>query len=167
MIRPRDDVALMDGYHSPQLDVAVRLNTNESPYGPPEAWVDELAGALGDVAWNRYPDREATALREALAEHHGTTRDRVFVANGSNEVLQSVLLAYGGPGRTAVTFEPTYGSARFGSALTVDDFTKQVHVVTVDRAGFELVAPHVETLAEVEGFDAHARSVRLRRGQEP
>jgi histidinol-phosphate aminotransferase len=107
-ITPRDDLALMDGYHSPQLDVAVRLNTNESPFGPPEAWVDELAAALGDVAWNRYPDREATALREALAEHHGTTPDRIFAANGSNEVLQSILLAYGGPGRTAVTFEPTY-----------------------------------------------------------
>ena len=51
---------------------------------------------------------------------------------------------------------PTYGSARFGSALTVDDFVKQVHVVTVDRAGFDRVAPHVETLAEAEGFDAHA-----------
>ena len=62
---------------------------------------------------------------------------------------------------------PTYGSARFGSALTVDDFTKQIHVVTVDRAGFDRVAPYVETLADVEGFDAHARSVRLRRGQEP
>ena len=107
-VAPRDDLALMDGYHSPQLDVAVRLNTNESPFGPPEAWVDELADALGDVAWNRYPDRQATALREALAEHHGTTPDRIFAANGSNEVLQSILLAYGGPGRTAVTFEPTY-----------------------------------------------------------
>jgi histidinol-phosphate aminotransferase len=107
-VQPRDDLALMDGYHSPQLDVAVRLNTNESPFGPPEAWVDELAGALGDVAWNRYPDREAVALRSALAEQHRTTADRVFCANGSNEVLQSILLAYGGPGRTAVTFEPTY-----------------------------------------------------------
>lgn len=107
-VAPRDDLALMDGYHSPQLDVAVRLNTNESPFPPPEAWVDELAGALGDVAWNRYPDREAAALRRALAEHHGTTADRIFAANGSNEVLQSILLAYGGPGRTAVTFEPTY-----------------------------------------------------------
>jgi histidinol-phosphate aminotransferase len=60
------------------------------------------------VAWNRYPDREATALRSALAEHHGTNVERVFCANGSNEVLQSVLLAYGGAGRTAATFEPTY-----------------------------------------------------------
>ena len=57
---------------------------------------------------------------------------------------------------------PTFGSARFGSALTVDDFVKQVHVVTVDRAGFERVAPFVETLAETEGFDAHAESIRLR-----
>ncbi|HYF46632.1 MAG TPA: aminotransferase class I/II-fold pyridoxal phosphate-dependent enzyme, partial [Acidimicrobiales bacterium] len=107
-IAPRDDLALMEGYHSPQLDVPVRLNTNESPFGPPEAWVDELAEALGEVAWNRYPDREATALRQVLAEHHRTTPDRIFAANGSNEVLQSILLAYGGPGRTAVTFEPTY-----------------------------------------------------------
>jgi histidinol-phosphate aminotransferase len=107
-VQPRDDLALMAGYHSPQLDVPVRLNTNESPFGPPDAWVDELADALGDVAWNRYPDREAAALRLAVAEHHGTTPDRVFCANGSNEVLQSILLAYGGPGRTAATFEPTY-----------------------------------------------------------
>ncbi len=57
---------------------------------------------------------------------------------------------------------PTFGSARFGSALTVDDFVKQVHVVTVDRAGFERVAPFVETLAVTEGFDAHAESIRLR-----
>ncbi len=107
-VQPRGDLALMAGYHSPQLDVPVRLNTNESPVGPPEAWIDALAGALGDVAWNRYPDREALALRTALAEHHGTTVDRVFCANGSNEVLQSVLLAYGGAGRSAATFEPTY-----------------------------------------------------------
>jgi histidinol dehydrogenase len=57
---------------------------------------------------------------------------------------------------------PTYGSARFGSALTVDDFVKQVHVVSIDRAGFEAVAPVVAAIADVEGFDAHAASVRLR-----
>lgn len=107
-VEPRDDLALMAGYHSPQLDVEVRLNTNESPFGPPDAWREELRAALAEVAWNRYPDREATALRAALADHHGTTPDRVFAANGSNEVLQSLLLAYGGGERTAVTFEPTY-----------------------------------------------------------
>ncbi len=107
-VRPRDDLALMDGYHSPQLDVPVRLNTNESPVGPPDAWVADLSAAVGAVDWNRYPDREVAALRERLAAHHGTTAEHVFCANGSNEVLQSVLLAYGGAGRTAATFEPTY-----------------------------------------------------------
>jgi histidinol dehydrogenase len=57
---------------------------------------------------------------------------------------------------------PTAGTARFGSALTVDDFTKQVHVVSLDQPAFERMAPHVETLARAEGFDAHAASVRLR-----
>ncbi len=58
---------------------------------------------------------------------------------------------------------PTFGSARYGSALTVDDFVKQVHVVTLDREAFDQVAPYVETLATAEGFDAHAQSIRLRR----
>ncbi len=57
---------------------------------------------------------------------------------------------------------PTYGSARFGSALTVDDFVKQIHIVTLDRDAFDLVAPYVEVLADTEGFDAHANSIRLR-----
>ena len=57
---------------------------------------------------------------------------------------------------------PTYGSARFGSALTVDDFVKQVHFVSIDRAALERVGPFVETLADTEGFDAHATSIRLR-----
>ena len=58
---------------------------------------------------------------------------------------------------------PTYGSARYASALTVDDFQKQVHVIDVDREGFDRVAPHVQVLAEAEGFDAHAESIRSRR----
>jgi histidinol-phosphate aminotransferase len=110
MKRPqvRRDVALMDGYHSPQVDVEIRLNTNESPVPPPPQFVERLGAALRDVAWHRYPDRAAGALRGALAERYGVPADRVFAANGSNEVLQSVLLAYGGPGRTAAVFEPTY-----------------------------------------------------------
>ncbi len=108
MIGPRDDVALMDGYHSPQIDVAVRLNTNESPYPPPDAWLAELGDALGSIEWNRYPDRAATGLRTAIGELHGVGAEQVFAANGSNEVLQTLLLAYGGPGRAAAVWEPTY-----------------------------------------------------------
>lgn len=107
-VSPRLDVSLMEGYHSPQLDVAVRLNTNESPEPPPAGFTAALADALGDIAWNRYPDRAATKLREAIAGLHGVEPSNVLCANGSNEVLQTLLLAYGGPGRTALVWEPTY-----------------------------------------------------------
>ena len=107
-VRPRDDIALMAGYHSPQLDVAVRLNTNESPLPPPAAFTDAVAAATRSVVWNRYPDRQAIELRSRIAARHGVTPGQVFAANGSNEVLQCLLLAYGGPGRSAAVFEPTY-----------------------------------------------------------
>jgi histidinol-phosphate aminotransferase len=107
-VLPRRGLALGGGYHSPQVEVAVRLNTNESPLPPPEAFVRELAEELGRLPLHRYPDRRALALRRALAEAHGVAPDQVFCANGSNEVLQCLLLAYGGPGRRAAVFEPTY-----------------------------------------------------------
>jgi len=104
----RPDLQLTDGYHSPQVEAEVRLNTNESPFAPPDAWRAELLAALGEVSFHRYPDRPATDLRQAVADLHGVTPDEVFCANGSNEVLQSLLLAFGGPGRRALVFEPTY-----------------------------------------------------------
>jgi len=107
-VRPRDDLAMFGGYHSPQLDVEVRLNTNESPEPPPAQFTERLGAALADIAWNRYPDRAATALRQRLGELHGVGPEQVFCANGSNEVLQTLLLAYGGSGRTALVWEPTY-----------------------------------------------------------
>lgn len=108
MIPVRDDLRELEGYHSPQVDVRVRLNTNESPLPPPAAWRDTFAAELSRVEWHRYPDRQATELREAIAELHGVTPEMVFAANGSNEVLQTILLAYAGPGRSVATFEPTY-----------------------------------------------------------
>lgn len=107
-VGPRDDLAMMAGYHSPQVDVEVRLNTNESPLPPPAGFVDAVADAARTLAWNRYPDRRATELRRRLAALHGVDPDQVFVANGSNEVLQTLSLAYGGPGRSIALFEPTY-----------------------------------------------------------
>lgn len=106
--KPREDLGLREGYHSPQVDVSVRLNTNESPLPPPPAWLDALAEELRQIPFNRYPDRRAWGLREAIARFHGVAAGQVFCANGSNEVLQSVCLAYGGPGRRAAVFEPTY-----------------------------------------------------------
>jgi histidinol-phosphate aminotransferase len=105
---PRSELGLRQGYHSPQVSVEVRLNTNESPYPPPPAWYDALAAELRDVELNRYPDRNATRLRGALAGWHSVAASQVFAANGSNEVLQCLYLAYGGPGRKVAIFEPTY-----------------------------------------------------------
>ena len=118
MIKPRGDVALMAGYHSPQVDVAVRLNTNESPVPPPDAWLSALADDLAAIEWHRYPDRAAVELRAAVGGLHGVGPEQVFVANGSNEVLQTVLLTYGGLGRTAAVWEPTYALHSHISHLT-------------------------------------------------
>jgi len=107
-ISPRDDLALMAGYHSPQVDVAVRLNTNEAPEPPPAGFAAALAEEVAGLEWHRYPDRSYRALREAIAAHHGVDPAQVFAANGSNEVLQTLCLAYGGPGRQVAVFEPTY-----------------------------------------------------------
>jgi len=106
--RPRSDLQALEGYHSPQLDVDVRLNTNESPFAPPPAFVDAWTVALRAASLNRYPDRAASALRAGIATQLGQPAERVFAANGSNEVLQTLLLTYAGPGRRALVFEPTY-----------------------------------------------------------
>ena len=128
----RADLDALAGYHSPQVHADVRLNTNESPFDPPAAWLAEYLDAVAGLAWNRYPDRRATALRAAIAGFHGVPSEHVFAANGSNEVIQSLLLAYAGPGRTVVVFEPTYQLhrhiARITGATVVagdrrDDFT--------------------------------------------
>jgi histidinol-phosphate aminotransferase len=114
----RPDLSLGEGYHSPQVDAEVRLNTNESPFPPPEQWTADLLAALADVSFHRYPDRPATELRAAIAALHHVTLEEVFCANGSNEVLQCLLLAYGGPGRRACLFEPTYALHSHISRLT-------------------------------------------------
>ena len=105
---PRDDLRALEGYHSPQVDVEVRLNTNESPYAPPAAFVERWLDALRTVEWNRYPDRAATDLRTSLGAFLGQSPSRLLCGNGSNEILQTLLLTYGGAGRRALMFEPTY-----------------------------------------------------------
>lgn len=131
----------MSGYHSPQIDVDVRLNTNESPYGPPTAWVDEVADVARSVEWNRYPDRDARGLRSAIGEIHDLGPEKVFAANGSNEVLQTLLLTYGGPGRVATMFEPTYALHSHISRITGTD------VVAGERAAdFSLDLDEVQRL---------------------
>ena len=108
----RVDLADRTPYGAPQLDVAVRLNTNENPYPPSAALAADIAAAVGQVAagLNRYPDRGALALRAAQAAYlgHGLEAAQTWAANGSNEVIQQVLQVFGGPGRSALGFEPSY-----------------------------------------------------------
>jgi histidinol-phosphate aminotransferase len=99
-------------YGAPQLHVPVALNVNENTHPIPPAVAADIASALADaiLTVNRYPDREFTPLRDALAGYlgHGLTRDNIWAANGSNEVLQQVLQAFAGPGRSLLGFAPTY-----------------------------------------------------------
>jgi histidinol-phosphate aminotransferase len=112
----RDELRHERPYGAPQLDVPVRLNVNENPYPPGEVVVDEIAKAVASTArtLNRYPDRDAVALRADLASYLtaegeiGLTVDNVWAANGSNEVMLQLLLAFAGPGRTVLSFTPTY-----------------------------------------------------------
>jgi histidinol-phosphate aminotransferase len=112
----RDELRGEQPYGAPQLDVPVQLNTNENPYPPSEAVVADMAAAVGQTArgLNRYPDRDAVALRADLASYlnadggTGLNTANVWAANGSNEVMLHLLQAFAGPGRTVVSFAPTY-----------------------------------------------------------
>ncbi|EOD63640.1 histidinol-phosphate transaminase [Amycolatopsis vancoresmycina] len=112
----REDLRGKSPYGAPQLDVPVRLNTNENPYPPPPSLVADVAEAVRAEAaeLHRYPDRDAVALRQDLADYLSVStrvvlsEANVWAANGSNEVLQQILQAFGGPGRSALGFEPSY-----------------------------------------------------------
>jgi histidinol-phosphate aminotransferase len=149
----RADLRGRSPYGAPQLDVRYRLNTNENPYPPPPALVADVTAAVAEAAatLHRYPDRDAVALRTDLAaylaESTGVALEtaNLWAANGSNEVLQQILQAFAGPGRTALGFEPSYSMHPIISAGTRtswlpeprrDDFTLDVD------AAIELYATH-------------------------
>jgi histidinol-phosphate aminotransferase len=142
----RPDLVGAEPYGAPQLDVPVALNTNENSYPVPQPVVDAIVAAVAQEAagLNRYPDREAVELRTDLARYlgHDLTAEQLWAANGSNEVLQQLLQAFGGPGRTALGFTPAYSmhpilatgtgtswlDGRRGEDFTIsaDDAAKQV-----------------------------------------
>ena len=112
----REDLVGVPSYGAPQLEVAARLNVNENPFPLPGDLASAIGAAVATVAvgLNRYPDRDAERLRQALADYAAVdtgvpiSLDRVWAANGSNEVMHHLFLAFGGPGRLAITFDPTY-----------------------------------------------------------
>ncbi|MFZ4841090.1 histidinol-phosphate transaminase [Mycetocola saprophilus] len=108
----RDNLRGQTPYGAPQLNVPVALNVNENTHRIPEAVAHDIVARIAEtvIGLNRYPDREFTGLRERLARYlgHGLTAENIWAANGSNEVLQHVLSAFAGPGRTLLGFAPTY-----------------------------------------------------------
>ena len=140
----RADLADLEPYGAPQLDVAVRLNTNETPEPPPPEFDALLAQRVRHLALHRYPDRRARALRERLAGIEGLTPDQVWVANGSNEVLLQLFLAYGGPGRRVLLFRPGYSAhpliARVASTTVVEHDLSDEYMLTADVAAAAVAA---------------------------
>ena len=138
----REELRGIEPYGAPQLDVPVQLNVNENPYAPGPEVVAEIAAAAGEAATslNRYPDREFTRLREALADYlgHGVVPAQVWAANGSNEVMLQLLQAFGGPGRSVLSFAPTYSMypeyARDTHTDWVTGHREQDFSVDLDRA---------------------------------
>ena len=110
------DLVGRTAYGAPQLDVATPLNTNENSYAVPQVVVEAIVSAVAEIApgLNRYPDREFVLLREHLASYLtrtsgvAVTTEQVWAGNGSNEVLLHLLQAFGGVGRVALGFTPTY-----------------------------------------------------------
>jgi histidinol-phosphate aminotransferase len=147
----RDELRTESPYGAPQLDVAVALNVNENPYPPSERVVTEIAAATAAAArsLNRYPDRDAIALRADLASYLtadggvGLDVDQVWAANGSNEIMLQLLQAFGGPDRTAVSFAPTYSM--------YPEYARDTHtrwVVGRRATDFSLDLPHALAVLE-------------------
>ena len=144
----RADLRGLTPYGAPQAPLPVALNVNENTHPVPDAVasdiLDDIAVALRDV--NRYPDREFTTLREAFAEYlgHGLAAEQIWAGNGSNEVLQHITQAFGGPGRTSFGFAPTYSmyslittgtGARWAAGTRQHDFT-----ITAEDAADQVAA---------------------------
>ena len=148
----RDDLRGKSPYGAPQLDVPVRLNTNENPHPPSRALVDDVARSVEAAAvdLHRYPDRDAVELRSDLAAYLRkqtgveVSTENVWAANGSNEILQQLLQAFGGPGRSAIGFVPSYSMHPI-----ISNGTQTEWIESVRAADFSLdVATAAAAIAE-------------------
>lgn len=143
----RDDLRGKSPYGAPQLSVPVLLNTNENPHPPTSALIDDVAHSVREAAadLHRYPDRDAVALRTELAAYLTAQTgvqvgfENVWAANGSNEILLQLLQAFGGPGRSAIGFVPSYSMhpiiadgtrTEWLTAARADDFGLDVGAAT-------------------------------------
>jgi histidinol-phosphate aminotransferase len=148
----RDDLRGRKPYGAPQLQVPVALNVNENTHRIPEVVAIDIVGAIAAalIDINRYPDREFTELREALAKYlaSGLSAENVWAANGSNEVLLQIFQAFGGPNRKALGFGPTYSMY---SLLALTTGTKYVDAKRADR--YELNAELIQEVIKEQQPD--------------
>lgn len=169
----RDDLRGKAPYGAPQLQVPVRLNTNENPHPPSQALVDDVTRSVGEAAaeLHRYPDRDAVALRSDLADYLNLRTgvqlsvENLWAANGSNEVLQQLLQAFGGPGRSAIGFVPSYSMhpiiahgtrTEWLQAVRADDFG-----LDVDTAVREITARRPDLVFVTSPNNPSGQSVPL------
>lgn len=169
----RDDLRGKSPYGAPQLEVPVRLNTNENPHPPSQALIDDVARSVREVAaeLHRYPDRDALALRTDLAAYLTAQTgvevgpDNVWAANGSNEILQQLLQAFGGPGRSAIGFVPSYSmhpiisdgtQTRWLAANRTSDFG-----LDVDVAGAAIAEHHPDVVFVASPNNPSGQSISL------
>jgi histidinol-phosphate aminotransferase len=153
----REDLRGKSPYGAPQLDVPVRLNTNENPHPPTQALIDDVTASVHAVAGDlhRYPDRDSVALRSDLAAYlsaqTGTmlSVENLWAANGSNEILQQLLQAFGGPGRSAIGFVPSYSMHPI-----ISDGTQTAWLVANRGGDFSLDAE-----AAVQAIKEHAPDI--------
>lgn len=182
----REDLREHRPYGAPQIDVPVRLNTNENPFGPSRALVKDLESAINEIGLrlNRYPDREAVELRSALARYINQLSDttlassNIWAANGSNEIIQSLFLAFGGNNRKALGFEPSYSMHRNiarttgttwlevprNSEFMIDIERAQSEIQTLSPSMIFLTTPNnptgtISSLAEIAALAKGARDV--------
>nr|WP_067973418.1 histidinol-phosphate transaminase [Mycolicibacter icosiumassiliensis] len=169
----REDLRGKSPYGAPQLEVPVRLNTNENPHPPSAALIDDVARSVREAAaeLHRYPDRDAVALRTDLAAYLTAQTgievgpDNVWAANGSNEILQQLLQAFGGPGRSAIGFVPSYSmhpiisdgtQTRWLAANRTSDFG-----LDVDVAGAAIAEHHPDVVFVASPNNPSGQSISL------
>lgn len=138
----RDDLKGRKPYGAPQLSVPVALNVNENTHRIPREVIEDIFAKVAEATLNlnRYPDREFESLRLSLAKYlgHSLNYEQIWAANGSNEILQQIFQAFGGPGRTAMSFGPTYSMYPIISQITN---TKFVLGTRLER--YELTPEHI------------------------
>lgn len=147
-IRPRDEVAALVAYDAPEPSAEVILVANENPDNPPQPVLDEIAKIAASLSFNRYPDPRALALCEALARANGVDPASVIVGNGADEILVMACLAFGGAGRTVLTFPPTFSmydiigrstGTKIRSVRRRDDFSVDLARAEEAAAGADIV----------------------------